>query len=113
MNPALQYLIAMTPAIPMLAVTIIGIVLGIYRRKAEPLASRLVIFGLGALAANVLGSSALHIYAQQSFDRYQDASIHARHLAEFNAILYALHLAGFALITAAVFANRAPARADA
>jgi hypothetical protein len=107
-NPVLQYLLAITPAIPMLAVAVIGIILGIYRRKSQPIASRLVISGLIALSANVLGSIAVRVYNYTSFDKYQDATVHAQHLVQLNVVLYVLNIAGVALITAAAFANRAP-----
>jgi hypothetical protein len=108
MGPALQFFFALIPAIPMLSVALIGIIFGVRRRGNQPIASRFIILGLSALAVNVVGSVAVHVYAHQSFQRYEDATVLARHLVELNVVLYALNLAGVALITAAVFANRAP-----
>jgi hypothetical protein len=110
MNPALEYLFSLIPAIPILAVALTGIILAVIRRSYQRTASRLVIAGLSALSVNVLASAAVHVYAHQSFDKYQDATVHAKHLLEMNAALYALNIAGVALITAAVFASRALGR---
>jgi hypothetical protein len=112
MDPLPQYLLAMTPAVPMLAIALIGIIIGINRRKSQPKASRLVIWGLTALVANVIGSSAIRVYANRSFDKYQDATVFGQHLAQMHLILYVLKILGFALVTAAVFADRSRERVD-
>jgi hypothetical protein len=110
MNPALEYLFSLIPAIPILAIALTGIVLATIRRSYQQTASRLVIAGLGVLSINVLSSAAVRVYAHQSFDKYQDATVRAQHLLELNAGLYLLNIVGIALITIAVFAGRAPSR---
>jgi hypothetical protein len=107
MDSPIQYLLAIAPTALLLAVTLIGIVLGILQRRKQPLASRLVISGLIALSANVIGSIAVRSYARhQSFNRYEDATVVAQHLAVLHDALSALNFIGIALITAAVFADR-------
>ena len=74
------------------------------------MASRLVIIGLLALSVNAIGSYAVRIYSYRSFDRWQDASVHGRHIAELYAVLHSIDVVGVILIAAAVFANRASVR---
>ena len=111
MDPRIQYLFAVAPTVLLLAVMAIGIVLAILRRKQQPWAARLVIPGLVALAANVIGSIAVRTYARHlSYDRYADATVAAQHLAVLHSVLFFLNYVGIALITAAVFADRGAIR---
>jgi hypothetical protein len=62
---------------------------------------------LVALFANLIGTVAVRSYARhQSFDRYEDATVVAQHLAAMHIGLFALNFIGITLITAAVFADR-------
>jgi 4-amino-4-deoxy-L-arabinose transferase-like glycosyltransferase len=107
MDPRVQYLLAIAPTIMLLAIALVGIVLAIRQRRSQPVASRLVISGLIALSANVIGTIAVRSYARdQSFERYADATVLAQHLAVLHAALFALNVIGIALVTAAVFADR-------
>src|SRR3984957_6392561 len=107
MDPRIQYLLAVTPTVLLLAVMGIGIVLAVLHRRQRPWTARLVIPGLVALAANVIGSVAVRSYARRlSFDRYEDATVAAQHLAVLHWLLFAMNFIGIALITAAVFADR-------
>jgi heme A synthase len=91
----------------LLAIILAGIILGIRQRRKQPLASRLVTPGLVALFANVIGTVAVRSYARhQSFDRSEDATVVAQHLAAMHIGLFALNFIGITLITAAVFADR-------
>ena len=107
MDPRIQYLLAVAPTVVLLAVMVIGVVLAILRRQQLPWTARLVIPGLVALAANVIGSIAVRTYARHlSYNRYEDATVAAQHLAVLHSILFFLNYIGIALITAAVFADR-------
>jgi hypothetical protein len=107
MDPRIQYVLAVAPTVGLLVIMLAGIILGILQRRRQPLASLLVIPGLFALSANVIGTAAVRSYARhQSFDRYEDASVVAQHLAAMHVGLFALNFIGITLITAAVFANR-------
>jgi len=107
MDPRIQYLFAVAPTVLLLAVMVIGIILAVHRRRQQPWTARLVIPGLVALAANVIGSIAVRTYARHlSYDRYQDATVAAQHLAVLHSVLFFLNYVGIALITAAVFADR-------
>jgi hypothetical protein len=111
MDPRIQYLLAVAPTILLLAVLASGIILGIRQRRQQPWTARLVIPGLVALAANVIGSIAVRTYARHlSYDRYEDASVAAQHLAVLHSVLFFLNYVGIALVTAAVFADRGPIR---
>jgi hypothetical protein len=106
-DPRIHYLFAVAPTDLLLAVMVIGIVLAILHRRQQPWTARLVIPGLAALAVNVIGSIAVRSYARRlSFDRYEDATVVAQHLAVLHSVLFALNYIGIALITAAVFADR-------
>lgn len=107
MDPRIQYVLAVAPTVALVAIMLTGIILGILQRRKQPLASLLVISGLFALSANVIGTVAVRSYARhQSFDRYEDAAVVAQHLAAMRVGLFALNFIGITLITAAVFANR-------
>jgi hypothetical protein len=107
MDPRIQYLLAVAPTAVLLAFMLAGIILGILQRRKQPLASLLVIAGLIALAANVIGTVAVRTYARhQSFDRYQDATVVAERWAAMHVNLFVLNFIGITLITAAVFADR-------
>jgi hypothetical protein len=111
MDPRIQYLLAVAPTVLLLAVLASGIILGIRQRRQQPWTARLVIPGLVALAANVIGSIAVRTYARHlSYDRYEDASVAAQHLAVLHSVLFFLNYVGIALVTAAVFADRGPIR---
>jgi hypothetical protein len=106
-DPRTQYLFAVAPTVLLLAIMVIGIVLAILHRRHQPWTARLVIPGLVALAVNIIGSIAVRSYARRlSFDRYEDATVAAQHLAVLHSLLFALNFIGIALITAAVFADR-------
>ena len=111
MDPRIQYLLAVAPAAVLLAIMLVGIILGIVQRRKQPLASLLVISGLIALIVNVIGTVAVRSFARrQSFDRFEDATVVAQHLAAMHVGLFALNFIGITLITAAVFANRGAIR---
>jgi hypothetical protein len=111
MDQRIQFLLAVAPTVLLLAVMVAGVVLAIVHRRQQPWTARLVIPGLVALAANIIGSIAVRSYSQRlSFDRYQDASVAAQHLASLHSALYALNFIGIVLITAAVFADRGAIR---
>jgi hypothetical protein len=108
MDSRIQFLFAVTPAVLLLAVMVIGVFLAIRQRRRHPWASRLVIPGL---IANVIGSIAVRTYARHlSYDRYEDASVASQHLAVLHSLLFLLNYVGIALITAAVFADRGAIR---
>lgn len=103
MDPRIQYMLAVAPMVVLLAIMLVGIILGVRQRRKQPLASRLVISGLIALSANVTGTVAVRSYARhQSFDRYEDATVVAQHVAAMHVGLFALNFIGITLITAAV-----------
>ena len=107
MDQRVQFMLAVAPTVLLLAIMVIGIVLAILHWQQWPWTARLAIPGLFALAANIIGSFAVRAYSQRlSFDRYQDASVSAQHLASLHSVLYALNFIGIVLITAAVFADR-------
>ena len=107
MDPRIQYLFAVAPTVTLLAIMLAGIILGIRQRRKQPLASILVIPGLVSLSANVIGTVVVRSYARhQSFDRYEDATVVAQHVAAMHVGLFALNFIGITLTTAAVFANR-------
>jgi hypothetical protein len=101
-----EYLLAFTPAIPVLLIAMIGIALSLRRRLSQPASSRLVIIGLIALSACSLGTVLLHLHINKPFDKYEDASVYAQHIAWVKLTLYAVSLVGVASITAAVFVRR-------
>ncbi len=89
MDPRIQYLLAVAPTILLLAVMVTGVILAILRRQQQPWMARLVIPGLVALAANIVGSIAVRTYARHlSYDRYEDATVAAQHLAVLHSILF-------------------------
>ena len=107
MDPRIQYVFAVAPTVALLAIMLAGIILGILQRRKQPLASLLAIPGLIALSANVIGTVAVRSYVRhRSFDRYEDATVVAQHVAAMHMGLFALNFIGITLITAAVFANR-------
>jgi hypothetical protein len=107
MDSRIEYLLAIAPTVVLLAIMLVGIVLGVRQRRKQPLAALLVISGLIALSTNVIGTVAVRYYARhQSFDRYEDATVVAQHLSVMHAGLFALNVIGIALLTAAVFADR-------
>ena len=107
MDPRIQYFLAVAPIVAQLAIMMAGIFLCIVQRFKQPLASLLAIPGLIALSANVIGTIAVRSYARrQSFDRYEDATVVAQHLAAMHVGLLALNFIGITLITMAVFADR-------
>ena len=104
---AIEFLLGPLPhLILILVVTITGSIFAIRRRIDHPVASRLVIIGLITIVVDAIGSYAVRIYGYRSFDKWQDASIHGRHIAELYAVLHLIDVAGIILIVAAVFANR-------
>jgi hypothetical protein len=107
MDPQIQYLLAIAPKVALLAIMLAGIFLCIVQRHKQPLASLLAIPGLIALSANVIGTIAVRSYGRnQSFDRYEDATVVAQHLAAMHVGLFAVNFIGITLVTAAVFADR-------
>jgi hypothetical protein len=106
-DPSIQYVFAVAPTVALLVIMLAGIILAVFHRRKQPLASLLVIPGLLALSANVIGTVAVRSYARhQSFDKYEDATVVAQHLGAMHVGLFALNFIGITLITAAVFANR-------
>jgi hypothetical protein len=101
-----EYLLEFTPAIPVLLIAVIGIALALRRRLSQPASSRLVIIGLVALSAHAVGTVLLHLHANRPFNKYEDASVYAQHLAWIKFILYVVSQVGVASITAAVFVKR-------
>lgn len=96
--------------IALLVVSLIGTTVAVRRYRGHPTTSRLVILGLCALLVNAIGSYAVRIYGYQSFDRFQDASVHGLRIAQLYAVLHSINVAGVILIVVAVFANRTPMR---
>jgi hypothetical protein len=96
--------------IALLVVAFVGTVFAVRLRRTAPSASGLVIAGFLALLVGAIGSYAVRIYSYASFDKWQDASVHGRHIAELYAVLHSITVAGVILIAAAVFANRVPVR---
>ena len=74
------------------------------------MASRLLIFGFCAILINAIGSYGVRVYSYRTFDKWQDASVYGRHIAEVNAILHSINVLGVILLAMAVFANRVSAR---
>ena len=107
MDPRFQYILVVAPTVLLLAIIVTGIVLAFLHRRHWPWTARLVIPGLIAFGANVIGSVAVRTYARHlSYDRYEDASVAAQHLAVLHSVLFFLNYVGIALLTAAVFADR-------
>jgi branched-subunit amino acid ABC-type transport system permease component len=106
-----EFLLGPLPqVIALLVVALIGTIFAVRRHRSQPLASRLVIFGFSSLLVNAIGSYAVRIYSYRSFDRWQDASVHERHIAELYTALHSINVVGVILIAAAVFANRVSVR---
>jgi len=106
MDSPSQYLLGFIPAIPMLLIALVGIVYALRQRQSQPESSRLLIVGLTILSAHTLGLALVHLNLYKPFDRYEDASVFAQHLAWVKLLLYVLNILGVATITAAVFARR-------
>jgi Co/Zn/Cd efflux system component len=103
----IEFLLGPLPQVmALLVVALVGTVFAIRRRKSQPMASRLLVIGLVALLINAVGSYAVRIYSYRSFDKWHDASVYGRHIAEFNAVLHSINVAGVILIVLAVFADR-------
>ena len=107
MSHYLEFLFTLIPTVPMLIVTVGGIVVATARRAQHPRAFRLLALGLGALTLNLIGS-ALRVYVSV-FAATDSAPALAQQLLAFNGLLYVLNLAGLTLVTVAAFAGRAPA----
>jgi hypothetical protein len=102
-----EFLLGPLPqVIALLVVALVGTIFAIRRHRSQPLASRLVILGFCALLVNAIGSYMVRIFSYRSFDKWQDASIHERHIAELYAVLHSINVVGVILIAAAVFASR-------
>jgi hypothetical protein len=109
-----EFLLGPLPeVIVILVVAIVGTIFAIRRRRSQPMASRLVIIGFCALLVDAIGSYAVRIYSYRSYDRYEDAYVQARHIAELYAVLHSINVLGVILIAAAVFANRVSVRESA
>ena len=80
--------------IALLVVAFVGTVFAIRLRRSQPLASRLVIASFCAHLVNAIGSYAVHTYSYASFDKWQGASVHGRHIAELYAVLHSINVAG-------------------
>jgi branched-subunit amino acid ABC-type transport system permease component len=107
---AIEFLLGPLPqVIALLVAAIVGTIFAIRRRKSQPLASRLLILGFSAILINALGSYAVRVYSYRTFDKWHDASIYGRQIAEVDAILHSINVVGVILLAAAVFANRAAA----
>ena len=104
---AVEFLLGPLPQlIALLVVAVVGTVFAVRLRGSAPSAARLVITGLLSLLVGAVGSYAVRIYGYASFDKWKDASVHGRHIAEFYAFLHFIDVAGVILIAAAVFADR-------
>jgi Co/Zn/Cd efflux system component len=103
----IEFLLGPLPQVmALLVVALVGTVFAIRRRNSQPMASRLLVIGLVALLVNAVGSYAVRIYSYRSFDKWHDASVYGRHIAELNAVLHSINVAGVILIVLAVFADR-------
>ena len=108
---AIEFFLGPLPqVIALLVVAVVGSIFAIRRRKSQPMASRLVIIGLCAILINAVGSYAVRIYSYRTFDKWHDASVYGRDIAEINALLHTVNIVGVILIAAAVFADRVSAR---
>jgi hypothetical protein len=108
---AFNIFFAVAPTVLLLAVMATGIALAMIYRRQWPWTARLVVPGLAALAANVIGTIAVRSYAHRmSYKIFEDASLAAEHLAQMHLALFVLNYVGIALMTAAVFADRGPMR---
>ena len=111
---AIEFFLGPLPQVIALSiVAVVGSIFAIRRRKSQPMASRLVITGFCAIFVNAVASYAVRIYSYQTFDKWHDASVYGRHIAEVNAMLHTVNVAGVILIAAAVFADRASVRSSA
>ena len=106
MDSPMQYLLALAPAVPMFAIALIGVLLALRQWRVNPVAARLVTIGLVILSAHALGTVLFNAELYRPFDRYQDASVYAQHVAQVKLTLFVMNIAGIAFITAAVFAQR-------
>ena len=110
----IEFLLGPLPqVIALLIVAFVGSIFAIRRRKSQPVASRLVIIGFCAILVNAVGSYAVRIYSYQTFDKWHDASVYGRHVAEVTATLHTVNVVGIILIAAAVFADRVSVRSMA
>jgi hypothetical protein len=104
---AIEFFLGPLPqVIALLVVAVVGSIFAIRRRKSQPMASRLVIIGFCAILVNAVGSYAVRIYSYQAFDKWHDAAVYGRYIAEVNAMLHTVNVVGIILIAAAVFADR-------
>jgi hypothetical protein len=92
--------------IAVFAVALIGIVLAVRHYRGQPTTSRLVIIGLLAMFVGVAGPVVVHVYSFQTFSKWQDASVHALHVGELNALFRCVRLVGLILLTWAAFVPR-------
>ena len=111
---AIEFFLGPLPqVIALLVVAVVGSIFAIRRRKSQPMASRLVIIGFCGILVNAVGSYAVRIYSYRTFDKWHDASVYGRHVAEVNTMLHTVNVVGVILIAAAVFADRVSARSIA
>lgn len=67
-----EFLLGPLPqVIALLAAAIVGAIFAIRRRKRQPLASRLLIFGFCAILINAIGSYGVRVYNYRTFDKWQ------------------------------------------
>ena len=110
----IEFLLGPLPQlIALLVVAVVGTIFAVRLRRSAPSAARLVMAGLLSLLVGAVGSYAVRITAYASFDKWQDASVHGRHIAELCALLHFVNVAGVILVATAVFANRAAVRDSA
>ena len=103
----IEFLLGPLPQpIALVVMAVVGTVFAVRLRESAPSAARLLIAGLLSILVGALGSYAVRISSYISFDRWQDASVHGRHIAEFYAAFHFVDVAGVILIAAAVFADR-------
>jgi hypothetical protein len=107
----IEFLLGPLPqVIALMVAAIVSVIFAIRRRGSQPLASRLLILGFCAILTNAIGSYVVRVSGYRTFDKWQDASVYGRHIAEVNAMLHFINVVGVILLAAAVFANRVSVR---
>ena len=95
-------------SVPILAVTVTGIVIAVVRRARHPRVSVLAALGLSALTLNDLGGVAVRVYLQVAARTGQHLLPFMDWLVLMDISRYALNVSGVALITWAIFSSRQP-----
>jgi uncharacterized membrane protein YphA (DoxX/SURF4 family) len=79
-------------------------------RLTQPRASLFTVLGIWTNFAAAFGLYAVRVYFYRTFENRHDAFIYGRHIAEANAALRSIQVAGVLLLVAAIFAKRVSAR---